>query len=121
MAVYDSLPPEATSGRSAKMPKQQPKQTPRQLLAKAVTPRKRKAEEYRPQKSRPATQLGEKDLTEKKKVKGFENNAKEIAKKQNIPVKDAKAILASGARKASPEAKRANPSLKRVSGKYKKA
>lgn len=51
------------------------------------------------------------------KVKGFENNANKIAAKQGISKDRARAILASGARKASPAAKRANPALKRVTGK----
>ena len=49
-----------------------------------------------------------------KKGMGFEAAAKGIAKKQGIPMKNAKAILAAGARKASPAAKKANPNLKKV-------
>jgi hypothetical protein len=49
-----------------------------------------------------------------KKVKGFKANSEQIAKKQGIPLKNAKAILAAGARNASPAAKRKNPALKRV-------
>lgn len=59
-------------------------------------------------------------FAEKKKTKGFEANAKKIAASQGIPKEQAKAILASGARKASPAAKKANPALKRVKGKAKK-
>jgi hypothetical protein len=53
----------------------------------------------------------------KKKVKGFKNVAKSIAKKQGISNKAASAILASSTRKASPAAKRKNPNLKKVKGK----
>jgi hypothetical protein len=53
----------------------------------------------------------------KKKVKGFKNVAKSIAKKQGISNKAASAILASSTRKASPAAKRKNPKLKKVKGK----
>ncbi len=45
---------------------------------------------------------------------GFKKAAASIAKKQGIPVKNAGAILASGARKASAKAKAANPNLKKV-------
>jgi len=49
---------------------------------------------------------------------GFKAAQKSIAKKQGIPMKNAGAILAAGARKASPAAKKANPNLKKVKGKY---
>jgi hypothetical protein len=55
----------------------------------------------------------------KKKVTGFKNVAKSIAKKQGISNKAASAILASSTRKASPAAKRKNPNLKKVKGKAK--
>ena len=45
---------------------------------------------------------------------GFQAAQKSIAKKQGIPMKNAGAILAAGARKASPAAKKANPNLKKV-------
>jgi hypothetical protein len=48
---------------------------------------------------------------------GFKAAQKSIAKKQGIPMKNAGAILAAGARKASPAAKKANPNLKKVMGK----
>lgn len=48
---------------------------------------------------------------------GFKAAAKSIAKKQGISSKRAGAILASATRKASPAAKRKNPSLKKVKGK----
>jgi hypothetical protein len=52
-----------------------------------------------------------------KKGMGFKAGAKAIATKQGIPLKNASAILAAGARKASPSAKRANPNLNKVKGK----
>jgi len=52
--------------------------------------------------------------TSKKKVRGFKNVARQIARKQGISKKRASAILASATRKASPAAKRKNPRLKRV-------
>ena len=52
-----------------------------------------------------------------KKGMGFAAAQKQIAKKQGIPMKNAGAILAAGARKASPAAKKANPNLKKVKGK----
>ena len=51
-----------------------------------------------------------------KKGMGFAAAQKQIAAKQGISQKRAGAILAAGARKASPAAKRANPNLKKVSG-----
>lgn len=47
-------------------------------------------------------------------AKGFKNNQKAIAKKEGISSKRAGAILASATRKASPAAKRKNPSLRKV-------
>jgi len=55
-----------------------------------------------------------------KKGMGFKAAQKKIAKKQSIPMERAGAILASGARKASPAAKRKNPNLKKVKGAMKK-
>lgn len=55
-----------------------------------------------------------------KKKPGFKKVAKQIAKKQGIPEENARAILAAGARKASPAAKKANPALKKVPGKKSK-
>ncbi|HEV8420527.1 MAG TPA: hypothetical protein VGR13_04155 [Actinomycetota bacterium] len=46
----------------------------------------------------------------------FETKAGAIAKRQGISMDRARKILASGARKASPAAKRRNPNLKKVSG-----
>lgn len=54
-----------------------------------------------------------------KKGMGFKAAQKQIAAKQDIPMKNAGAILAAGARKASPAAKKANPNLKKVKGKAK--
>ena len=47
---------------------------------------------------------------------GFKKAASMIAKKQGISKDRAGAILAAGARKASPAAKKANPRLMKVSG-----
>ena len=52
----------------------------------------------------------------KKAHRGFEAVAKSIAKKQGIPMEGARAIVASGARKSSAAARKANPRLNRVSG-----
>lgn len=52
-----------------------------------------------------------------KKGMGFKAAQKQIAQKQGIPMDRAGAILAAGARKASPAAKKANPNLKKVQGK----
>lgn len=49
-----------------------------------------------------------------KKLTGFAAVQASIAKKQGISQNSAGAILASGARKASPAAKKANPNLKKV-------
>jgi hypothetical protein len=48
---------------------------------------------------------------------GFHETMKQIAQRQGIDEQRAAAILAEGARHASPAAKRANPRLKRVKGK----
>jgi hypothetical protein len=52
----------------------------------------------------------------KKAHPGFKKVAAGIAKKQGISMERASAIVASGARKASKKAIKANPRLKRVSG-----
>ena len=57
----------------------------------------------------------------KKVHRGFKAVQKEIAKKQGIPMERAGAILAAGARKASPAAIKANPRLKKISGVVKKS
>ena len=46
----------------------------------------------------------------------FDKVASKIAAKDNVPMKNARAILASASRNASPAAKRKNPSLKKVKG-----
>jgi len=55
-----------------------------------------------------------------KKGMGFKKAQSQIAKKQGISKERAGAILAAGARKASPAAKRKNPNLKKVKGAMKK-
>ena len=47
---------------------------------------------------------------------GFAGAAESVAHRENLPLARAKAIIAAGARKASPAAKAANPRLKRVGG-----
>jgi len=56
----------------------------------------------------------------KKVVRGFEANARRIAKERGISLGRARKILAASTRRASPAAKRKNPRLKRVKGKAKK-
>lgn len=56
--------------------------------------------------------MKESDMAMKKR--GFKEVQKSIAKKDGVPMKNAGAILASASRKASPEAKRKNPALKKV-------
>lgn len=51
----------------------------------------------------------------KKVHPGFAKVASSIAKKEGVSKNAAGAILASATRKASPEAKKANPALKNVS------
>lgn len=46
---------------------------------------------------------------------GFDSAAENISKKEGVPMKNAKAMLASATRKASPAAKKSNPNLKKVS------
>jgi hypothetical protein len=58
-------------------------------------------------------------MAEKKKLKGFENVQKGIAKKSGVGMERAGAILAASTRKASASAKKANPALKKVKGKAK--
>lgn len=50
----------------------------------------------------------------------FQRKAGQIAKKQGISKAAGSAILAAGARNASPKAVKANPNLKRVTGVKKK-
>jgi len=55
-------------------------------------------------------------MADAKKGMGFSKAQAQIAKKQGISNKAAGAILAAGARNASPAAKKANPKLKKVKG-----
>jgi hypothetical protein len=55
-----------------------------------------------------------------KKGMGFQAAASNIAAKEGVSPGAARAILASGTRKATPAAKRANPALKNVLPKKKK-
>ena len=48
---------------------------------------------------------------------GFKAVAQSIARRQHLPIKRAKAILAKRTREASARAKRINPRLKKVRGK----
>jgi hypothetical protein len=50
---------------------------------------------------------------------GFKAAQKSVAKKQGLSMDKAGAIIAAGARKASPAAKKANPNLMKVKGKAK--
>jgi len=50
---------------------------------------------------------------------GFKAAQKSVAKKQGLSMDKAGAIIAVGARKASPAAKKANPNLMKVKGKAK--
>ncbi len=51
-----------------------------------------------------------------KKHMGFKAAAASVAKKEGLPMNRANAIIAAGARKASPAAVKANPRLKKVAG-----
>lgn len=51
-----------------------------------------------------------------KKGMGFKAAAKSVAAKEGMSMKSAGAVIASGARKASPMAKRMNPALNKVKG-----
>lgn len=54
-------------------------------------------------------------MAEKKKAHpGFKAVQKKVAAKQGVSMERAGAIVAAGARKASPAAKKANPNLKKV-------
>ena len=56
-------------------------------------------------------------MAKRKTHLGFKKVAAQIARKQKLPIKRARAILAATTRRASPAAKRANPRLRRVLGK----
>lgn len=47
---------------------------------------------------------------------GFENIAKKIAKREHVPLAEARAMLAAATRKDSPKAKENNPHLENVKG-----
>jgi hypothetical protein len=51
-----------------------------------------------------------------RKGMGFEAAARDVAKKKGIPMERARKIIAAGARKASPAAKKRNPNLRKVKG-----
>lgn len=51
---------------------------------------------------------------------GFEGAAQSVAAKEHLPMKNAEAIIAAGAHKASAAAKAKNPNLKRVKGAVKR-
>jgi hypothetical protein len=53
----------------------------------------------------------------KSKHMGFEKAAASVSRREGVTPDRARAIIAAGARKASPAAKRANPRLNRVKGK----
>lgn len=55
-------------------------------------------------------------MAAKKAHPGFKAAAASIAKREGYSTARASAILAAGARKASPKAVKANPRLKKVSG-----
>lgn len=59
-------------------------------------------------------------MAAKKAHPGFKAVQSKIAKKQGVSMERAGAILAAGARKASPAAVKKNPALKKVSGVVKK-
>jgi len=51
-----------------------------------------------------------------RKGMGFDAAARDVAKRQGVSMKRARAIIAAGARKASPAAKKRNPNLRKVKG-----
>lgn len=51
-----------------------------------------------------------------RKGMGFEAAARGVAKRQGVSMERARAIIAAGARKASPAAKKRNPNLRKVKG-----
>lgn len=55
-------------------------------------------------------------MAKARKGMGFKAAAASVAARQGISKKRANAIIAAGARKASPSAKRKNPNLKKVRG-----
>ena len=63
----------------------------------------------------------EEEVKKSKAHPGFKAVQKKIAAKQGVGMERAGAILAAGARKASPAAIKKNPALKKVSGMKKKS
>lgn len=55
-------------------------------------------------------------MAKSKKGMGFKAAAKSVSMKEGMPMKDANAVIAAGARKASSMAKKANPNLMKVKG-----
>lgn len=53
-----------------------------------------------------------------KKGMGFKAAAADIARREGVPIKRANRILAGATRKASAKAKRRNPNLYKVKGRY---
>lgn len=47
---------------------------------------------------------------------GFDAAARSVARREGMPMNQARAVIAAGARKASAKAVKANPRLKKVSG-----
>jgi hypothetical protein len=145
VAVYDALPPEATSASGmAPKPKKKAKKVAkatRRIPSQSNMPpdqtgnpmgpimyadvpvlskRQKAAVPTKRQKAAAVPAKQQAKLAENKKATGFAKNAQAIAKKQGIPKDRASAILAAGARNASSAAKKANPALKRVKGAAKK-
>ena len=58
-------------------------------------------------------------MAKSKKGMGFKAASKSVQEKQGVSKKQADAIIAAGARKASASAKKKNPNLKKVKGKAK--
>lgn len=50
---------------------------------------------------------------------GFEGAARQVAAREGMPMDRARAVIAAGARKAGPAARKRNPRLNRVKGKAK--
>ena len=51
-----------------------------------------------------------------RKGMGFEAAARQVAQRQGVSMERARKIIAAGARKASPAAKKRNPNLRKVKG-----
>jgi hypothetical protein len=78
------------------------------------------AEIYSSKKAMAKHEKGESKMERmKEKHPGFAKVASKIAKKEGVPMKNAKAIVAATSRRASEKAKMANPMLKKVTVKVK--